>query len=63
MADLTRADVIKLIAVLQEGERLNLRGVDLSGVNLSNLDLTGANLYLTNLSESNLEEVIGFDPN
>ena len=37
MAEITRVDIIKLIAVAQGG--LNLEGVDLSGINLSNLNL------------------------
>jgi len=40
--DLTRTDVIKLIAIATKP--LNLRGVNLNGVDLRGLDLTGANL-------------------
>jgi hypothetical protein len=38
--DLTRADIIKLIAVATEP--LNLEGVNLTGVDLKKLDLTRA---------------------
>ncbi len=47
-ADLTRTEVIKLIAIATKP--LDLRGVDLQNVNLSGLNLTGANLTKANLS-------------
>jgi uncharacterized protein YjbI with pentapeptide repeats len=52
MADLTRTELIKLIAVATQP--LNLTGVDLCGVNLSWLDLSGANLYNAKLLDANL---------
>jgi uncharacterized protein YjbI with pentapeptide repeats len=42
MSDLTRTDVIKLIAIANKP--LNLTGVDLSGANLSGADLNKVNL-------------------
>jgi len=51
-AELTRVDVIKLIAVANK--KLNLSGVNLYGVNLSKLNLTGADLSGTDLSYANL---------
>ena len=42
MADLTRNELIKLIATTDHP--LNLSGVDLSGLDLSRLDLAGAKL-------------------
>ena len=53
MADLTRAEIIKLIAVATRP--LNLTGVDLTGVDLSNLDLREANLSRANLSQANVK--------
>lgn len=52
-ADLTRSDVIKLIAV---ADSVNLRGVNLQGVNLSGLDLSGANLAFADLTNANVTE-------
>lgn len=52
MAELTRLEVIKLIAVT---EKVNLAGVDLSGLDLSRLDLTRANLSGADLEGANLE--------
>ena len=49
--DLTRGEVIKLIAIATKP--LNLSGVKLGGVNLSNLDLKGANFSGAYLSETN----------
>lgn len=46
MADLSRQEVIKLIAVT---ERVNLIGVDLSGVDLSKLSFVKAKLEGANL--------------
>ena len=51
MSDLTRVDVIKLIAIATKP--LNLSGVRLSFVDLSGLDLTGANLTGADLSNAN----------
>jgi uncharacterized protein YjbI with pentapeptide repeats len=48
MAELTRIEVIKLIACSSDG-KLVLRGVDLSKIDLSNLSLAGANPALANL--------------
>ena len=56
MNDLTRADVIKLIAIATKP--LNLRGINLESVDLSKLDLTGANLSKANLSKANLQGTI-----
>lgn len=44
MSELTRVDVIKLIAIANK--KLNLSGVDLSKAILEGADLTGANLKL-----------------
>ena len=55
MSDLTRTDLIKLIAIATKP--LNLYGVNLYGVNLSNLCLKGAILTFANLQEANLEGV------
>ena len=47
MLDLTRNEIIKLIAIATKP--INLTGLDLRGIDLSNLDLTGANLKGANL--------------
>ena len=60
--DLTRTDVIKLIAIATKpldltGVKLsnaNLSGLNLKGVNLSNANLSGADLHRANLSYANL---------
>ena len=49
--DLTRTEVIKLIAIASKP--LNLSGVRLGFVDLSGLDLTGANLRGADLSSAN----------
>ena len=54
MSDLTRTDVIKLIAITTKP--WNLQGVNLEGLNLRGLDLTGANLNGVNLNGVNLTE-------
>ena len=41
--DLSRSDVIKIIAVVPENVGINLRGVGLSGLNLAGLDLSHSN--------------------
>ena len=48
--DLTRVDVIKLIAIATKP--LNLRGVSLANVDLGGLDLTGANLTGADLTNT-----------
>ncbi len=50
--DLTRSELIKLIAVATQP--LDLQGVDLNSLNLEGLNLTGANLRGANLNEANL---------
>ena len=57
MADLTRTDVIKLIAIATKP--LDLTGVNLEKVDLSGLNLSGANLYKADLSGANLEGAKG----
>lgn len=62
MADLTRTEVIKLLA-LGQGHTVILAGVDLSnldlnGLNFSYADLTGANLSGTNLRKADLSGAI-----
>ena len=52
MSDLTRTDVIKLIAIATKP--LNLSGVNLSGVDLSDLDLSEANLRGADLKETKM---------
>ena len=65
--DLTRTDVIKLIAIATKPldltganlsgaslSKLNLRGANLSNANLSYINLTGANLTGANLTGANL---------
>ena len=52
MSDLTRTDVIKLIAIATKP--LNLQNVNLVGVDLSKLDLRGANLEGANLTGADL---------
>jgi uncharacterized protein YjbI with pentapeptide repeats len=64
--DLTRGDVIKLIAIATKPldltgtnlgvdlSKLNLKGANLSGANLFNANLSGANLSGANLSGANL---------
>jgi uncharacterized protein YjbI with pentapeptide repeats len=49
MSELTRVDVIKLIAVAN-------KSLNLSGVDLSNIDLTRANLSGTDLSYANYDK-------
>jgi len=59
MSDLSRSDVIKLIAVSKDGLRLdgvNLSGVDLSGLNLFKTSFRRSNLRQTNFSNANLSE-------
>ena len=60
MADLTRTEIIKLIALKPAGVPLNLTGVNLEGVDLSKLDLIEANLTGANLTGADLDEVIGY---
>ena len=52
MGELTRAQVIQILA--SAGKGANLRGVDLSSIDLKFLDFTEANLELANLSSANL---------
>jgi uncharacterized protein YjbI with pentapeptide repeats len=52
MSDLTRTDLIKLIAIATKP--LNLWGVTLIEVEGTNLDLTGANLSCADLTRANL---------
>ena len=54
-ADLTRTDVIKLIALATQP--LNLRGVYLTSIDLSYLDFRNANLIGANLSGSKLHKI------
>ena len=56
-ADLSRPEVIKLIAVATE-MGLNFRGVNLSGINLEGLDLSNANLSSSTLIGANLQNVL-----
>ena len=49
-ADLTRTDVIKLIAIATKP--LDLTGVNLTGVDLSKLNLSGANLTRASLFQT-----------
>ena len=71
--DLTRTEVIKLIAIATKPldltgvnlsvaslSKLNLTGANLSGANLTNADLTGATLTGVDLSNTYLTGVIGY---
>ena len=59
LTDLTRKDIIKIIA---HGSNLNLRGVCLESVNLSKLDLSRANLSGADFKGADLTGVIGYNP-
>ncbi|HHH83410.1 MAG TPA: pentapeptide repeat-containing protein, partial [Chloroflexi bacterium] len=52
MPDLTREELIKILAV---SERPRLSGTDLSGLDLSGLNFAGADLVRANLSGANLD--------
>lgn len=52
MAELTRQDIIKLVAAAHQPIRL--RGVDLSGLDLSYLDLSHVDFSYANLKEADL---------
>ena len=58
MPDLTRADVIKLIAIATKP--LDLTGVDLTGIDLGKLNLTGANFYGCNYIKLILQRTCNF---
>lgn len=71
MSDLTRTDVVKLIATQVQGGGLNssvysilvLRGVNLEDLNLSKLDLSRANLSMANLKGTDLSSTDLFRAN
>jgi uncharacterized protein YjbI with pentapeptide repeats len=54
MAELTRQDVIKIVA--SSHQPICLRGVDLSGLDLSFLDLSRVNFSYANLEKANLTQ-------